>query len=60
MDINSLRSIATVLAFVAFIAIFVWVFGKSRKSGFDEAANLPFADDDDMPSKPSVEKNKHE
>lgn len=55
MDTNTLRSIATVLAFVAFVAIILWVFSKSRKSGFDEAANLPFADDEDMPSKSSAE-----
>ncbi|RDL45836.1 cbb3-type cytochrome c oxidase subunit 3 [Marinomonas piezotolerans] len=46
MDINTLRAFATPLAFIAFIAIGVWTFSKSRKKGFDEAANLPFADDD--------------
>lgn len=55
MDTNTLRSIATVLAFLAFIAIFWWVFSKNRKSGYEDAANLPFADDEDMPSKSSAE-----
>ncbi|WP_191603263.1 cbb3-type cytochrome oxidase subunit 3 [Marinomonas algicola] len=59
MDITTLRSIATVLAFIAIIAVIVWTLGKSKK-GFEEAANLPFADDDDMPSKQPVEKNTHE
>lgn len=56
MDINSLRGIATVLAFVAFIAIVIWAYSKKQKGNFEEAANLPFADDDDEPRKPSVEK----
>jgi cytochrome c oxidase cbb3-type subunit 4 len=45
MDINTLRGIATILAFGAFIGVCWWVFGARRKQGFDEAANLPFADD---------------
>ncbi len=60
MDITTLRSIATVLAFIALIGITVWTLGRNKK-GLEEAANLPFADDDDdMPSKQSVEKNTHE
>lgn len=50
-----LRSLATVLAFVAFVSIFLWTFSKRQKKGFEEAANLPFAEDDDMPNKPTVE-----
>lgn len=46
MDINALRAIATVLAFIAFIAVIVWVIYNKDK--VDEAANIPFADDDDM------------
>jgi cytochrome c oxidase cbb3-type subunit 4 len=45
MDINFLRSIATVLAALAFIGVCVWAYGSKRKAGFDEAAQLPFADD---------------
>lgn len=46
MDINTLRGIATVLAFVAFLGVCWWVFISRRKQHFDEAANLPFADDE--------------
>jgi len=46
MDINVARSIVTVLSLVAFIGIVVWAYGKDRRSRFEEAANLPFADDD--------------
>jgi cytochrome c oxidase cbb3-type subunit 4 len=46
MDINDFRSLQTVLAFIAFIAIVIWAYSKRRKKSFDDAANLPFADDD--------------
>lgn len=45
MDINTWRGIATILAFAAFLGVCWWTFGKDRKKRFDEAANLPFADD---------------
>ncbi len=46
MDINELRGVATIFVFVAFIAICIWAWSGKRKQRFDEAANLPFADDD--------------
>ena len=47
MDINDLRSLATVLCMFAFVAVTYWAYGPSRKSYFDEAAQLPFEDGDD-------------
>ncbi len=46
MDINLLRSLITVLSLVTFIGIVVWAFGSGRRGRFDEAAHLPFADDE--------------
>ena len=46
MDINDLRSIVTLLLFVAFIGIVAWAWSRRNKKRFDEAANLPFADED--------------
>lgn len=46
MDINDFRSLQTVLAFIAFVGIVIWAYSKRRKKSFDDAANLPFADDD--------------
>jgi cytochrome c oxidase cbb3-type subunit 4 len=46
MDINDLRSLVTVLSFAAFAGIVLWAWSGKRKTAFDEAANLPFADDD--------------
>jgi cytochrome c oxidase cbb3-type subunit 4 len=42
IDINTLRSIVTVLAFLAFVGIVIWVWQPRRKSAFHEAALLPF------------------
>lgn len=49
MDINDLRSLTTVMSLAVFLGIVWWVFGlKSNKQRFEEAANLPFAEDDDL------------
>jgi cytochrome c oxidase cbb3-type subunit 4 len=45
MDINTLRSIVTVLAFVAFLGICAWAWSSRKKSDFEEAAHLPFQDE---------------
>lgn len=45
MDINTMRGIATILAMTAFIGVCLWAFSSRSKSRFDEAANLPFADE---------------
>jgi cytochrome c oxidase cbb3-type subunit 4 len=46
MDIGTIHSIWTVLLFVSFIGIVVWAYSKRRKTSFDEAANLVFADEE--------------
>lgn len=46
MDIqNALRSIVTLLAFVAFIGIVVWAWSGARRKRFAEAARIPFEED---------------
>ena len=47
MDINTLRSIITVLAFAIFIAIVLWAYSDRSKASFDQAARLPFDEDED-------------
>lgn len=49
MDQGTLQGIGTILAMVAFLGICWWAFRKDKKQDFDEAANLPFADDDAEP-----------
>lgn len=45
MDINDLRSLFTVLAFLAFVGIVWWAYSAKRKADFDEAARSVFDDD---------------
>ncbi|MEQ1487078.1 MAG: cbb3-type cytochrome c oxidase subunit 3 [Methylotenera sp.] len=45
MDINTLRIVATVVSFIVFIGIVVWVWRNRKSSDFKEAANLPFKED---------------
>ncbi len=40
-----IRGLGTVVVMVAFIGLALWVFSSRRKSEFDEATLLPFADD---------------
>jgi cytochrome c oxidase cbb3-type subunit 4 len=47
MDVNDLRSLSTVLAFLAFVGIVWWAWHRKSQKGFDEAARLPFADDEE-------------
>ncbi len=46
MDINTFRGLTTILVMIVFIGIVLWAFSRKRKSRFDDAANLPFADDE--------------
>ncbi len=45
MDINDLRGLATVFAMIAFIGVCLWAYSSKRKAQFDDAAQLPFADE---------------
>ena len=46
MDINDLRGLSTLFLMVSFIGLCFWAYSKKRKKAFDEAANLPFADEE--------------
>lgn len=46
MGIMDMRVIITVVSFVVFLLIVWWAYSGRQKTRFDEAANLPFADDD--------------
>jgi cytochrome c oxidase cbb3-type subunit 4 len=46
MDANDLRVVITVTLFIAFLGIVFWAYSSRQKTRFDEAANLPFADDE--------------
>ena len=49
MDLTTLidaRSIMTMVSLVTFLGIIYWTYVAHRKQDFDEAAMLPFADED--------------
>ena len=46
MDVNTLRSAVTVATFILFIGIVVWTLSKRRSDDFEEAAKLPFQQED--------------
>ncbi|MEQ5814832.1 cbb3-type cytochrome c oxidase subunit 3 [Marinobacter sp. NFXS11] len=46
MDINELRGIHTLLVMAVFFGIVWWAYSAHRKKANDEAAHLPFDDDD--------------
>jgi cytochrome c oxidase cbb3-type subunit IV len=47
MDLNTLKGLSTVLVMITFVGVCWWAFAPSRRKQFNDAANLPFADDVD-------------
>lgn len=45
IDIGMLRGIGTVLVLIAFTCVTLWAYSGKRAKAFDDAANLPFADE---------------
>ena len=46
MSFTFIQSIWTIVIMVTFLGIVVWAYSSKRKSDFDEAARLPFEDDE--------------
>jgi len=45
MSFTFLQSIWTIVVMITFLGIVVWAYSGKRKAAFDEAARLPFEDD---------------
>ncbi len=45
MDMNILRVAVTIISFIVFVGILIWVWRHRNTSDFKEAANLPFEED---------------
>ena len=58
MDINELRGIHTFLVMAVFLGIVWWVYSAHRKKANEEAAHLPF--DDEEVDKRTLEQDKTE
>lgn len=46
MDYGTYQGVYTLVLMAIFIGIIVWAYSKKRKTSFNEAANLVFADDE--------------
>ena len=46
IDINTLRGIATIFVMIGFTGVCVWAYSARRKDEFEQAAQMPFADDE--------------
>lgn len=46
MDINDLRSAVTVISLLTFVGIVVWAWSRRNQRAFEEAAQLPFQEDE--------------
>ena len=53
-----IQSVWTVVVLVLFVGIVIWAWSSKRKQEFDEAANIPFHEDDTSAEKTSKE-NSH-
>ena len=45
MDINTLRTVTTVVSMLVFVGIVVWAWSRRRADDFERAARLPFEQD---------------
>lgn len=50
IDLNDIRAWQTALLLLSFIGIVIWAYSRRQRASFDQAAHLPF-DDDDMHQK---------
>ncbi len=57
MDYIDILSIWTIVVTVLFIGIVLWAWSDKRKQSFDEAANIPF-DEDERLSADTISKEK--
>lgn len=47
MNFGLLQGIWTIMVMVFFLGVVVWAWGKKRKKEFDDAAMIPFREDND-------------
>ena len=58
MDSSLFQSVWTIVVLVLFVGIVLWAWSGKRKQRFDEAANIPFDEDDDALSTDTTSKEK--
>ncbi len=60
MDTTSFHASYTVVLLVVFIGIVWWAFSRRRKKGFEEAARLPFEDEQHEERPGAKEEGRHD
>ena len=59
MDSSLIMSIWTIVVLVLFVGIVIWAWSGKRKQAFDEAAHLPFDEEDSVPVNKIPKENSH-
>ena len=59
MDYIDILSVWTIVVLVLFIGIVLWAWSGKRKQSFDEAANIPFDEDEILTSDTNSKENSH-
>jgi cytochrome c oxidase cbb3-type subunit 4 len=60
MDFTLIQSLWSIVVLVAFLGIVFWAYSSKRKAAFDEAAQLPFDDEEPGTGKQSATAEQHE
>jgi cytochrome c oxidase cbb3-type subunit IV len=47
MDVNTLRTILTLICFILFLGIVAWAWSSGTRTRFEDAARVPLNDDND-------------
>ncbi|MEN8108538.1 MAG: cbb3-type cytochrome c oxidase subunit 3 [Pseudomonadota bacterium] len=59
MDFTFIQSVWTIVIMVVFLGIVVWAWSGKRKQRFDEAANIPFHEDEQSSIEGTNKENSH-
>jgi cytochrome c oxidase cbb3-type subunit IV len=59
MDATDIRGITTLLVMISFLGVCFWAYSAKNKGRFNEAEQLPFADDE-INNDSQEEKSNHE
>lgn len=59
MNFTMIDAIWTVVVMVVFIGIVLWAWSGKRKQAFDEAANIPFNEDEPASTENISKENSH-
>jgi cytochrome c oxidase cbb3-type subunit IV len=59
MDLTLIDSIWTILVMVVFVGIVLWAWSGKRAKAFEEAAHLPFTEDDPVSTEKISKENSH-